>query len=99
MPRKQTKKEESQELDTSSVVGLETHTGQVIVLEYNPSEDVVKEFVSIQNAKYKAGQAGNQSSSVVFNPAFLIKSAARYPNYTDAVNNENRGEEIDITGL
>jgi hypothetical protein len=96
MARKQTVKQQEQ---TDFVVGLETQNGQYIVLENNPDEETVRNFVKIQNEKYKSGLAGNATSSYEQNPAFLIKSAAVYPNYTDATANQNRGAEIDISGL
>lgn len=96
MPKKQ-KKQTNPNQD--AVVGLETHTGQMLVLYYDPSEEDVRQFVETQNSRYRAGQAGNESTDVVTNPAFLIKSAARFENQDDATANKNRGEEIDISDL
>lgn len=96
MARKQTVKKQEQ---TDFVVGLETQSGAYIVLENSPDDDTVRTFVKIQNDKYKSGLPGNATSSYELNPAFLIKSAAVFDNYTDATANQNRGTEIDISDL
>jgi hypothetical protein len=73
------------------VAVLETHIGEKLYIRSDPSTDAVRSFVSEQNRRYHAGEAGGPDGL----PAYLIRAAHFYAHESDP----EPESEIDISDL
>ena len=78
-----------------SVVVLETHVGQPLVIRANPSDEAVRGFVEEHTRRYIAGEAGGPSGI----PPFRIYTAKRYADELAFLDGEDPVEDVEIADL
>jgi hypothetical protein len=82
------------DLDESIVV-LDTHIGEPLVIRANPSDEAVRGFVEEHTRRYVAGEAGGPSGIA----AYRIFNAKRFVSEAEWMAGTDAADEIDITDL
>lgn len=90
MPRKPSKKALAE-----SVVVLETHVGQPLIIRANPDDAAVRSFVKEHTRRYIAGEPCGPSGD----PSFRIFNAKRYLTELDFLSGAAPAAEIDVSDL
>ena len=78
-----------------SVVVLETHVGQDLVIRANPTDEAVRGFVEEHTRRYVAGEAGGPSGI----PPFRIYTAKRYADELAYLDGTEAVAEVEIQDL
>lgn len=78
-----------------SVVVLNTHINEDLVIRGNPTDAAVRRFVKEHHKRYLAGTPGGPSGI----PAFRIFNAKRYESEPAYLNDATPLDEIDIADL
>lgn len=81
--------------NSDSVVVLNTHINEDLVIRGNPTKAQVRKFVKEHHRRYLAGEAGGPSGI----PPYRIFNAKRYASEGEYLNGADAVEEIEVSDL